>query len=74
MTPGAQNRVRAARLRAGLTQIDLALRAKISLATLYNAERGIATARTIGAIAAVLQVQPELLTEPPVLSAAQVQP
>jgi transcriptional regulator with XRE-family HTH domain len=48
--------LRAARLRARLTQIDLARQAQVSLSTLRVAERGIATDRTLERLAAALGV------------------
>ncbi|MBE2252395.1 MAG: helix-turn-helix transcriptional regulator [Myxococcus sp.] len=50
------HRVRAARARAGLTQLQLALRTRLSLSTLRNAERGLFTTATISAIARALGV------------------
>jgi transcriptional regulator with XRE-family HTH domain len=54
--------IRAARTRAELTQVQLALCSDLSLTTIRNAERGIATRRTLRAIARVLGVSVDDLT------------
>jgi len=48
------NLVRAARLRAGITQEHLAARSGVCLSTLRWAEKGIASERTLALVAAVL--------------------
>lgn len=54
--------VRAARERAGLTQLELAIRTRLSLSTLRNAERGLSTKATLNAIARALSVSVDELT------------
>jgi transcriptional regulator with XRE-family HTH domain len=55
------NPVRRARLEAELSQVTLAVRAGISLGTLRTAEQGIATPRTLHALANALRIPPERL-------------
>lgn len=55
--------VRVARERAGLTQVQVAIRSRLSLSTLRNAERGLATKRTLRLLARVLSVGLDTLTE-----------
>lgn len=54
--------IRVARDRAGISQITLSLRAKLSLSTVRNAERGLATKATLTAIARALGVDVDTLT------------
>ena len=56
------NPIRLARERARIPQTMLALRAKRSLSTIRNAERGIATRTTLAAIARALNVSIDELT------------
>lgn len=56
------NPLRLARDRAGLTQVALSLSAKLSLGTIRNAERGIATKRTLARVARALGVAVDDLT------------
>ena len=51
------NPVRLAREAAGLSQVQLALRAKRSITTIRNAEQGLATTNTLAAIAKALGVE-----------------
>lgn len=53
--------IRLARDRAGFTQVTLSLRAGLSLSTIRNAERGIATRPTLAKIARVLGVGVDVL-------------
>lgn len=55
-TNDAVSPIRAARERAGWTQITLSLRAGVSLSTERLAERGLATTRTLARIARALGV------------------
>lgn len=59
------NLLRAARLRAGLTQERLAARSGVCLSTLRWAEKGIASERTLALVAAVLGCEPEQLRVKP---------
>jgi transcriptional regulator with XRE-family HTH domain len=61
MQPSSTNPIRLARDRAGLDQIAVALRARISLSTLRLAERGIASTRTRAAIARALGIDVDAL-------------
>lgn len=54
-------RVRLARAAAGFSQPQAALRARVSIATLRLAERGIATPRTLGRLAIAFGVSLEQL-------------
>ena len=53
---GNTNAIAVARIAKGLTQIQLCLRAKVSLSTLRNAERGLATRPTLTRIARALSL------------------
>lgn len=61
MTDTNANPVRLARLRAGLTIVETAAKAHMSLGTLWCAERGVMTPRTAERLAKVLDVSPEHL-------------
>ena len=56
------NPVRRARERARLSQVQLAVRARVSLSTLRNAEQGLSTLRTLGALARALGLDVDSLT------------
>jgi DNA-binding XRE family transcriptional regulator len=60
-------RLRAARLRAFLTQEELAAEAGVHAATIVRLEKGSSPAElpTVRKLAAALGVEPRLLTEPP---------
>ena len=59
------NPVRLARLRAGLTIVEVAAQSGMSLATLWAAERGVLTQRTAERLGKVLGVAPgRLQTQP----------
>lgn len=72
----AGNPVRQARERAGLSQIQLSLKAKRSLSTLRNAEQGLATKATLAALARALGVPIDVLTgkKPALLAAPEAAP
>ncbi len=57
MTKQTSNPVRIARETAGKTQTQLAIITKLSLSTIRLAEQGLATTRTLGAIAKALGVE-----------------
>lgn len=54
--------VRIARERTGITQVQVAIRSGLSLSTLRNAERGLATKRTLRLLARVFGVEVDALT------------
>ena len=54
--------IRLARDRAGITQITLSLRSRLSLSTIRNAERGLATKSTLTAIARALGVSVDVVS------------
>ncbi|MCC6747965.1 MAG: helix-turn-helix domain-containing protein [Deltaproteobacteria bacterium] len=56
--------IRLERERLGLTQVDLSLRSQLSLSTIRLAERGVATDRTLEAIAGVLGVSARKIAGP----------
>ena len=56
------NPIWSARLKAEITQVDLCRRARVSLSTLRNAERGIVTTSTLNKIARALGVSVDDLT------------
>ena len=56
------NPVALARVRAGLTQVELALRSKKSVATVRLAESGISTITTLARLATALGVDVDELT------------
>ena len=61
---GNTNAIAVARIAKGLTQIQLCLKAKVSLSTLRNAERGLATRATLTRLARVLSVPFEAIAKP----------
>jgi transcriptional regulator with XRE-family HTH domain len=56
------NPIRIARDRADISQVTLCLRSRLSLSTIRNAERGLATKTTLAAIARALSVSVDTLT------------
>ena len=50
------NPIQLARHRAGISQVTLSLRARLSLSTIRNAEHGIATRSTLAAVARALGI------------------
>lgn len=50
------NQIQAARRRAGIGRVQLAVRSGLSLSTIRTAEQGLATAKTLAAIAKALGV------------------
>jgi transcriptional regulator with XRE-family HTH domain len=62
MTHHPPNPIWTVRLRDGRTQIEVCVEAGLSLSTLRNAERGLATRQTIAKLAKVFGVPVDVLT------------